>query len=86
MKLATMNADTVKVFTSGNSQAIRLPKKYRLAGQTARIERKGKRLIITPEEDVWARFERGVAGLAGLWDGVERAQPKSSDRRKDIFP
>ena len=86
MKLAPATADTVRIFTSGNSQAIRLPKKYRIAGQTARIERKGKSLIITPEEDVWARFERGVAGLAGLWDGVERAQPKSPDRRKDIFP
>ena len=81
-----MNADTVKVFTSGNSQAIRLPKRFRLPGQTAHIERKGKSLVITPEEDVWVRFERGVAGLAGVWEGFNRKQPKAPDRRADIFP
>lgn len=86
MKLATRNVDTVRVFTSGNSQAIRLPKKFRLPGQTARIERKGESLVITPEDDAWARFERGVAGLAGLWEGVERDQPKAPDPRGDIFP
>ena len=86
MKLATMDADTVRVFTSGNSQAIRLPKKFRLPGQTARIERKGKSLVITPEEDAWVRFERGVAGLAGLWEGIERNQPEAPDQRGDIFP
>jgi antitoxin VapB len=84
MKVAT--ADTVRIFTSGNSQAIRLPKKYRLAGQTARIERKGTSLVITPEEDVWARFDRGVAGLAGVWDGVERNQPATPKPRGNIFP
>jgi antitoxin VapB len=84
MKVAT--TDTVRIFTSGNSQAIRLPKKYRLAGQTARIERKGTSLVITPEEDVWARFERGVAGLAGAWEGFERKQPAAADSRGKIFP
>jgi antitoxin VapB len=84
MKLATF--DTVRIFTSGNSQAVRLPKKYRLAGQTARIERKGTSLVITPEEDVWVRFERGLAGLAGGWSGFERKQPKAPDSRGQVFP
>lgn len=86
MKIAPVTADTVRVFTSGNSQAIRLPKKFRLVGRTARITRKGKSLVITPEEDVWARFERGIAGFAGLWEGFEREQPKKTDRCPDIFP
>ena len=86
MKLAPATADTVRIFTSGNSQAIRLPKRFRLPGQTARIERKGKSLVITPEEDVWARFERGVAGLAGLWEGFERNQPEAHEQRGDVFP
>lgn len=85
MKPVTVNTETVRIFTSGNSQAIRLPKKFRLPGQTARIVRKGKSLVITPEEDAWVRFERGVAGMAGLWEGVERNQPKIPDQRGDIF-
>lgn len=86
MDMATMTGDTVRVFTSGNSQAIRIPKKFRLAARTARITRKGKSLVITPDEDAWARFERGMVGLAGLWEGFERGQPKKPDRRGDIFP
>jgi antitoxin VapB len=85
MKSAAMGPDTVKIFISGNSQAIRLPKKFRLPGQTAHIERRGKSLVITPEEDVWARFDRGVAGMAGLWEGFERKQPEGPDRRGDVF-
>ena len=84
MKVAA--PDRVKIFTSGNSQAVRLPKKFRLAGQTARIRRRGKSLVITPEEDVWARFDRGVEGLAGMMAGFERAQPHETDRRVTLFP
>ena len=78
--------DRVRIFTSGNSQAIRLPKKFRLPGQTARIRRQGKNLVITPEEDAWARHERGVAGLAGVMDGFRRQQPAVPERRREIFP
>ena len=80
-----MNVGTVRIFTSGNSQAIRLPKKFRLPGQTARIERKGKSLVITPEEDAWERFERGVAGMSGLWEGFERNQQEVPEQRGNIF-
>lgn len=88
MKLFVANADTVKIFTSGNSQAIRLPKKYRLPGDRARIERKGMQLIITAEEDVWDRFDRGMAGLAktGFLKELAREQPARADVRGKIFP
>lgn len=78
--------DRAKIFTSGNSQAIRLPKKFRLAGQTVRIQRKGKSLLLTPEEDAWVRFERGTAGLSGLMRRFERKQPAEADHRPGIFP
>lgn len=35
-----------KVFMSGNSQAIRLPKEYRIKGDTVEIVKKGNTLII----------------------------------------
>ena len=84
MKIAPV--DHVKIFTSGNSQAIRLPKKFRLAGQTARIKRSGNSLVITPEEDVWERFERGLAGLSDIFTEFDRNQPPEPDRRRAIFP
>lgn len=84
MKTATI--DRVRIFTSGNSQAIRLPKKFRLSGQTARIKRKGNTLLITAEEDAWERFERGIAGLSAIVGGFQRKQPSAPDRRQSLFP
>lgn len=83
MKAATI--DRVKIFNSGNSQAIRLPKRFRLSGQTARIKRLGNSLVITPEEDAWKRFDRGIAGLASVFTGFERNQPSEPDKRS-VFP
>lgn len=76
----------MKVFNSGNSQAIRIPKKFRLAGQTARIKRSGKSLIITPEENVWDRYERGLAGLSCVFAGFDRSQPPEPETRRQLFP
>lgn len=84
MKTATI--DRVRIFTSGNSQAIRLPKEFRLAGQTAKIKRKGNTLLITEEEDAWERFERGIAGLSGVMGSFQRKQPSKPDRRRSLFP
>ena len=41
-----MPAITAKVFTSGNSQAIRLPKALRLSTDTVQIEQTGNGLLI----------------------------------------
>lgn len=40
--------DVAKVFWSGRSQAIRLPKEYRLACREVRIRKDGDRLVIEP--------------------------------------
>jgi virulence-associated protein VagC len=41
-----MNTITAKVFNSGNSQAIRLPKVLRLRAKTVQIEKTGRGLLI----------------------------------------
>ena len=82
----TAAADQVKIFTSGNSQAVRLPKKFRLPGQTARIRRQGRSLVITPEEDAWERFARGTAGLSRMMSAFRREQPATPDQRAGLFP
>lgn len=43
MHMATI---TAKVFTSGNSQAIRLPKALRLTSKTVQIEQTGRGMLI----------------------------------------
>jgi antitoxin VapB len=57
-----------KVFKSGNSQAIRLPKDYRLDSDTVRINRIGNVLVIVPPEDPWMNFKEGVAEAVNFPD------------------
>jgi len=49
-----------KVFKSGNSQAIRLPKDYRLDVDSVTINKIGNLLVLIPEDDPWANFIDGV--------------------------
>ena len=49
-----------KVFKSGNSQAIRLPKDYRLDVDSVKINKIGNLLILIPENDPWVNFIDGV--------------------------
>lgn len=46
-----MNTAIAKVFTRGNSQAIRLPKEFRLDVSEVLIYRSGDSLILTPRMD-----------------------------------
>lgn len=41
-----------KLFANGRSQAVRLPKEFRLPGSEVRISREGNRVILEPIEDV----------------------------------
>jgi virulence-associated protein VagC len=41
--------ETAKLFTTGGSQAVRLPKEYRFEGTEVLIHRKGKAVIIEPK-------------------------------------
>ena len=45
--------DTAKLFMSGNSQAVRLPKRYRFSGDEVAIERLGNAVGLLPKEDPW---------------------------------
>jgi antitoxin VapB len=51
---------TAKVFKSGNSQAIRLPKEYRLESDEIFLNRIGNVLIIIPKDDPWSIFSQGI--------------------------
>lgn len=57
-------SDIAKVFWSGRSQAVRLPKAYRFDTEVVRIRREGERVILEPVEDDWTGFPRLSADLA----------------------
>jgi antitoxin VapB len=46
--------DNAKVFWSGRSQAVRLPKDFRFDGDEVRIRKHGSAVILEPLNDNWA--------------------------------
>lgn len=49
--------DTAKIFWSGRSQAVRLPKEFRFDGEEVRIRRQGKAIILEPIVEDWDWLE-----------------------------
>jgi antitoxin VapB len=44
-------AKTAKIFMHGRSQAVRLPKEFRLPGKEARVSKVGDKVILEPMEE-----------------------------------
>lgn len=78
--------DTAKIFWSGRSQAVRLPKEFRLDGEEVRIRRHGKAIILEPIAEDWDWLE-SVTGPVDP-DFEEAATEQSAEQQRpelDIF-
>ena len=75
--------ETAKLFENGNSQAIRLPKKYKLKGKEAYITKVGDAIVIIQKKEKWTSL---IESLDKFSDDFlsERAQPKP-EKREEIF-
>ena len=68
-----------KVFKNGRSQAIRLPKEYRVDCEEVYIEKVGHSLVIIPKEkSKWDIMRNAVEDFAGF--EFERNQPEQQTR------
>jgi antitoxin VapB len=56
---------TARVFRSGNSQAVRLPKQFRLKSKEVEIFRRGKEIVLREKDGIVARAFDLLAGLPG---------------------
>lgn len=54
---------TARVFRSGNSQAVRLPKKFRLQSKEVDIFRRGNEIVLREKKGTMARAFDLLAGL-----------------------
>ncbi len=54
--------DTAKIFRSGGSQAVRLPKEYRVDGDEVRISKRGNRIILEAPRHTWSSKFLALAG------------------------
>lgn len=70
-----MTASTAKVFTTGRSQAVRLPKEFRFDTKEVYIERQGNAVVLRPKfatkEDWWTEMEKILASFEGM-EQIER--------------
>jgi antitoxin VapB len=71
--------DTARLFQSGRSQAVRLPKEYRFAGTEVVVKHFGNGVLLLPVDNPWETLE---AGLAAFEPGfvLAREQPPTQER------
>ena len=74
---------TAKIFMHGRSQAVRLPKEFRLPGKEVRVRRVGRGVLLEPvETDIDAWFERLAAYVDVPFMPEGREQPPMPPDRK----
>ncbi len=69
---------SAKVFWTGRSQAVRLPKEFRFDSDTVSVRREGKAVILEPADE-WP--ERYVESFAGVPDDFSRPPQGKIDKR-----
>ena len=79
---------TAKLFWSGRSQAVRLPKEFRFAGDTVRIHRRGDQVILEPIAMDWAWLDALVGPVDEDFAQAVNEQPDPQQRPEldKLFP
>jgi antitoxin VapB len=71
---------TAKIFWSGRSQAVRLPKDFRFNSAEVRIRRQGNAVILEPITDDWVWLDRLIGPLDEDFEKAAAEQPVEQDR------
>jgi antitoxin VapB len=72
---------TAKVFTTGRSQAVRLPKAFRFDTDEVTIEKVGNALVLRPkltDDEWWVEVTQALSGFEGM-DFIEREHTLDAD-------
>jgi antitoxin VapB len=74
--------DTAKIFTTGRSQAVRLPKAYRFDTAEVFIEKVGNAVILRPKQDVPGEWGTRLHAILSDWEGM----PEEIERKHTLPP
>jgi antitoxin VapB len=81
--MTTTALSTAKVFTTGRSQAVRLPKAFRFNTTEVTIERQGDAVILRPKlqskDEWWDEMDKILAGFEGMPEEIDRDRSGLSD-------
>ncbi len=71
-----------KVFKSGNSYAVRLPREFRLNCDTVYIKKEGNRIVLIPPDNKWDDLFDKLINSKELTDNFlsKRKQPLPQER------
>ena len=72
---------TARVFRSGNSQAVRLPKQFRLKSKEVEIFRRGDEIVLREKDGNMVRAFDLLAGLPDDLVPVARAKDQPQKRK-----
>jgi antitoxin VapB len=72
---------TARVFRSGNSQAVRLPKQFRLKSKEVEIFRRGDEIVLREKDGTMVRAFDLLAGLPDDLELVGRENDRPQKRK-----
>ncbi|NQX00835.1 AbrB/MazE/SpoVT family DNA-binding domain-containing protein [bacterium] len=78
-----MMTTTAKVFASGRSQAIRLPKEFRVSGKEVRLTRVAGGILIS-EGDPWEAFDEGCRQLGQEFLDAMEQRDRTTPQMRDF--
>ena len=73
--------DTAKLFISGRSQAVRLPKEYRMEGKEVVVRHFGKGVLLLPMDDPWQLMAEALEEFEPDLQ-LKREQPPQQEREQ----
>jgi antitoxin VapB len=71
-----------KLFMSGNSQAVRIPREFQLEGDEVEIQRRGNTLVIRPKRQMWKQLTDSLTMFTDDFMEGGREQPLLQKRRR----
>jgi Virulence-associated protein and related proteins len=75
--------ETAKVFNSGGSQAVRLPKEFRFPDGEVYIKKVGDAVVLYPKQSIWESFMKGVNGFSD--DFMENGRDQGISDTRDAL-
>jgi antitoxin VapB len=72
--------ETAKIFWSGRSQAVRLPRAFRVDGREVRIRRRGRAIVLEPVPESWEWLDALVDEVDDDLVSAAREQPEATER------
>lgn len=75
---------TAKLFKNGQSQAVRLPKEFRMPGREVYIKKEGEAIILLPKEKSWESLFESLNHFEKDFK-IERNQPAEKQTREPMF-